>query len=231
MHMQLFDAAAALGRAQLFQDLPIGTLRELAGAVLRRTYRRGDVIVEQGEPGDALYVLLSGEVKVLVEAPSGEQAVVSILGPGDCAGEFSLIDGEPRSATVEAIDTVETLVLLRRDFLDFIHAHPETMERLLMSLVRRLRRTDELAAELARLDTRGRLAKTLLDLAREHGRAEGRGTEIELPITQGDLAAMVGATRERVNRILGALEEDGAIQRHGRHIVVLDPELLRKQIA
>jgi CRP/FNR family transcriptional regulator/CRP/FNR family cyclic AMP-dependent transcriptional regulator len=229
--MQFLDSAAALARSQLFHDMPIDTLQELAKSALRRTYRRGDVVVRQGEPGDALYVLLSGEVKVLVEAPSGERAVVAILGPGDGAGELSLIDGEPRSATVEAIDDVAALVLLRRDFLDFIHQHPDAMERLLVTLVGRLRRADELAAELARLDTRGRLAKTLLDLAREHGRAQGPGTEIELPITQGDLAAMVGATRERVNRILGGLEQDGAIQRRGRHIIVLDPDRLRQRIA
>src|SRR5205823_1932288 len=172
--------------------------------------------------GDALYALLSGEVKVQVQAPSGELAVVAILGPGSCFGEFSLVDAEPRSATVEALDDVEVLALLRLDFLRFIHAHAEVMDRLLVSIVGRLRRTDQLAADLARLDTRGRLAKTLLDLAHEHGRPEGPRTEIELPITQGDLAAMVGATRERVNRVLGGLEEDGAIHRRGRHITVLD---------
>jgi CRP/FNR family transcriptional regulator/CRP/FNR family cyclic AMP-dependent transcriptional regulator len=228
--MQTLDAAVALGRAQLFRDLPEAILQDLAATAHARTYRRGGTLVRQGEPGDALYLLLDGEVKVLVEAPSGEQAVVAILGPGDCVGEFSLIDGQPRSATVEAIGEVTVLVLLRAEFLAFMHAHPTMMERLLLTLVRRLRRTDELAADLARLDTRGRLAKTLLDLAREHGRALDPGTEIELPITQGDLAAMVGATRERVNRVLGALEEDGAIHRRGRHIIVLDRELLRQRI-
>jgi len=226
-----FDAASALARAQLFRDLPLPMLRELAVVTRPSSFRRGEIIVRQGDPGEGLFLIVSGEVKVLVQAPSGEQAVVAILGAGDCVGEFSVIDGEPRSATVEAIDDVDALELLRRDTLLWLRAHPEAMERVMVALVGRLRRTDALVADLARLDTRGRLAKTLIDLAHDHGRVEGPGMEIELPITQGDLAAMVGATRERVNRILGGLEREGAIQRRGRHIIVLDSDRLRQRIA
>ena len=231
MHTATFDPTEALARIRLFRDFPPGIVRDLAATARRRTYRRGGVIVRQGEAGDSLFVIQSGKVEVFLKDKTGVRIVLETIGPGGMFGELSLLDAGPRSATVAAIDDVAVVELRRLDFMSFIHAHAEAMDRLLVTIVGRLRRTDDLAADLMRLDTRGRLAKTLLDLAREHGRAEDLGTEIELPITQGDLAAMVGATRERVNRVLGGLEEEGAIQRRGRHIIVRDRELLRQRIA
>jgi CRP/FNR family transcriptional regulator/CRP/FNR family cyclic AMP-dependent transcriptional regulator len=226
----ILDPSVALTSSPLFCDLPPEHVKRLVSLAQRRSYRRGEIIVQQGDPGDAFFVIMSGEVKVLVGAQTGDQAMVAIFSPGDCFGELSLIDGAPRSASVEAIEEVETLVLWRSDFQEFVNANPHIMHRLLITLAARIRRTSELAADLAFLDIAGRLAKTLLDLAREHGRDVDGMKEIELPMTQADLASMVGATRESVNKMLSWFEERGAIERNGRQIIVVDPELLRQRI-
>lgn len=206
------------------------SLALVAAAAQRCAYQDGEVIFHQGDDGDSLHVLLAGSVKVLVKTDAGSQAVVAILRPGDSVGELSLIDGEPRSATVAAIGPVETLMLPRQDFLAVVDQSPEIRSHLLATLAGRLRRTSDLAADLAFLDGRGRLAKILLELADEHGQAVRGGIRIELPIGQADLAAMAGTTRESVNKFLGWFHAQGAIVRTGRRIVVVDPELLRRRI-
>ncbi len=226
----ILDPAVALTKSALFHDVPPETVQRLLPIARSKTFRRGEIIVRQGEPGDTFFVIMSGEVKVLVGAQTGDQAMVAIFGPGDCFGELSLIDGQPRSATVEAIEEVDALIIRRNDFQDFLEVNPQIMRQLLATLAGRIRRTSELAADLAFLDIAGRLAKTLLDLAREHGREVDGAVEIELPLTQTDLAAMVGATRESVNKLLSWFEERGGIERRGRQITVVDPELLRQRI-
>jgi CRP/FNR family transcriptional regulator, cyclic AMP receptor protein len=219
-----------LARSPLLRGFAEEDLARLAGAARRRTYRRGEVIVHQGDPGDALYLLQSGRVKIALRADSGDEAVVAILGPGDCFGELSLIDGEPRSAAVEALEPVETVSLGRGDFLRFVRANPRTMERLLRTLAGTIRRANGEVADLVFLDLHGRLVKKLLDLAADHGQLADGAIEIQLPITQEDLAAMIGATRASVNKVLGWYEECGAIQRRGRRIAILDADRLRRRI-
>src|SRR6059058_6562242 len=104
-------------RSPLLANLPPEALARLAGSARRRSYRRGEVIFHQGDPGDALHFITEGRVKVVLDAETGEEAVIAILGPGDCFGELALIDGEPRSATVETLEPVETVTLRRADFL------------------------------------------------------------------------------------------------------------------
>lgn len=227
----ILDPASALTRSALFRDVPYEALQGLLPIAHPRTFRRGELIVRQGDPGDTFFVILSGEVKVLVGAQTGDQAMVAIFGPGDCFGELSLIDGEPRSASVEAIEDIEALVVWRSEFVSYMELNPQITQHLLHTLAGRIRRTSELAADLAFLDIAGRLAKTLLDLGRDHGRPRtGGAVEIELSLTQTDLAAMVGATRESVNKLLSWFEERGAIERHGRQIIIVDSELLRQRI-
>jgi CRP/FNR family cyclic AMP-dependent transcriptional regulator len=219
-----------LARSSLLGGLAEEDLARLAARARRRTYRRGAAIFHQGDPGDALHLLQAGRVKVALRAESGEEAVVAILGPGDCFGELALLDGEPRSATVEALEPVETVSLAREDFLRFLQANPPTMERLLRTLARTVRGANDELADLVFLDLPGRLVKKLLDLAADHGRLVDGAIEIELPMTQEDLAAMIGATRGSVNKILGWYEEQGAIERRGRRIAILDAERLRRRI-
>jgi len=220
----------ALASSLLLRDLPEEALLRAAAAARRRTYRRGQVIFSQGDDGNTLFVLESGRVKVEVDAESGQRAVVAVLGPGDCFGELALIDGEPRSASVEALEPVETLVLARSDFMGIIGTNTQAMECLLLTLTHRVRHITQLLADLTFLDLEGRLAKKLLELAEEYGRDVEGAIEIELPLTQEDLAAMIGATRTSVNRLLGWYEDHGAIRRRGRRIVVTDRERLRRRL-
>jgi CRP/FNR family cyclic AMP-dependent transcriptional regulator len=223
-------SSEVLARSPMLANLPSDSLNSLASAARRRTYRRGEVIFHQGDPGDSLHFLTEGRVKVVLDAETGEEAVIAILGPGDCFGELALIDGEPRSATVETLEPVQTLSLSRNDFMSFIRANPRAAERMLVALASMVRRADESMADLVFLDLEGRLVKKLLELAEAHGRDVDGAIEIELPMTQEDLAAMIGATRASVNKLLGWYEDRGAIQRRGRRIAIFDQDRLRKRI-
>jgi CRP-like cAMP-binding protein len=223
-------AVEALARSSLLSHLPAEGLARLAATAGRRSYRRGEVVFHQGDPGDTVHLIQTGRVKVVLDAESGDEAVVAILSPGDCFGELALIDGEPRSATIEALESLETICITRRDFMDFLRTHPQAMERLLMVLAGMIRQLDEDLADLIFLDLEGRLVKKLLELAEEHGREVDGAIEIELPMTQEDLAAMIGATRASVNKLLGAYEQRGAIRRQGRRIAICDRERLRRRI-
>lgn len=219
-----------LARSPLLANLPPESLARLAASARRRSYRRGEVIFHQGDPGDSLHFLIEGRVKVVLDAESGDEAVIAILGPGDCFGELALIDGEPRSATVETLEPVQTISLSRADFMSFIRSNPQAAERMMVALAGMVRRADESMADLVFLDLEGRLVKKLLELAEAHGRDVDGAIEIELPMTQEDLAAMIGATRASVNKLLGWYEDRGAIQRRGRRIAIYDPARLRRRI-
>jgi CRP-like cAMP-binding protein len=223
--------AEALARSTLLRDLPAEALEGLARAARRRSYRRGEVLFHQADPGDTLLVLESGRVKVFTYAASGDETVLSILGPGESFGELALIDGEPRSATVQALEPVQTVSVGRAAFLAVIREQPKAAERLLGALATKIRYLSDVVSDLAFLDLEGRLAKRLLELAAEHGRQDGIEVVIELPLTQEDLAAMVGATRASVNKLLGWYEDRGLIARRGRRISVIDPDRLRARIA
>ena len=222
----------SLTRIPLLKDINAEALGQLARCLRRRTYQRGEVVFHQGDPGDTLHLVLTGRVKVVLPAETGDEAVLAILGPGDCFGELAVLDGEPRSASVVAMERVETLVLGRADFLAFLRANFETTERLIVNLARTIRKVNEEVADLAFLDLPGRLAKKLLDLAETHGApmVGGQGIEITLPLTQEELAGMIGATRPSVNKVLGWYEDQGAIQRRGRKIAIFKPDLLRRRV-
>lgn len=219
-----------LARSVLLGNLPADSLQRLAAASRRRTYRRGEVVFHQGDPGDTLHLINSGRVKVVLDSESGGEAVIAILGPGEFFGELSLIDGQPRSATVSALEALETISLARPDFVSFLRANPTAAERLIITLATMIRKADESMADLVFLDLEGRLVKKLLELAAEHGQTVDGAVEIELPMTQEDLASMVGATRASVNKLLGWWEDRGAIQRRGRKIAIFDEARLRRRI-
>jgi len=220
----------ALRQVTLFAELPDDRLQELGQMVRRRTYHRGETIFHKGDPGNGLYLITNGQVKVLLPSETGEEAVLAVLEPGDFFGELALFDGLPRSATVVAVTNAEMLILHRDDFLSFVARNPEVTVALFGVLSRRLRATDELIEDAVFLDVPGRLAKRLLDLADRHGRKTDLGVEIDLKLTQQDLAAMVGATRESVNKHLGWMRDHRLIQLDRQRIVLLRPEELRKRI-
>ena len=220
---------AALGEVPLFRLLPDDDLDTLASACRIRRFRRGEVIFHQGDPGDALHVILAGRVKISSPSDSGVEAILTTLRPGEFFGALALIDGEPRSATATAVEPSETMVLPRERFRQLVNERVEVRDIVFAELARELRRLTNHVEELHFLDIAGRLASLLVRMAEEQAAAtaeagEPSPTELRLdgPITQGELAAMVGSTRQSVNKLLGYFTDDGLIRVDRDSIVVLD---------
>ena len=220
-----------LSQSALLRDLPPEELDRLAAAMRRRVFRRGEVVFHQGDPGETLHLVCSGHLKVVLPSETGDEALLKILGPGEVFGEMALLDGAPRSATVVALEVVETATLSRADFQALLRRSPAAVDGLLAVLAGMVRALNEEVGSLMFLDHPGRLAKKLLELAESHGRpANGRAVEIELPLTQDELAAMIGTSRQTVNKLLGMYEAQRAVARGNRSILILDPDLLRQRV-
>ena len=219
-----------LSRSFVLRGLPRPELEQLALLMRPRAYRRGEVVFHQGDPGETFHVLCRGRVKIVLGSEGGEEAVLGILGPGDVFGEMALLDGGPRSATIVALEPVESATLGRADLLALLRRNPVAVEGLLAALARKIREASEEVGNLIFLDQQGRLARKLLDLAQTHGRPAGGGIEIDLPLTQQELGAIIGATRTRVNGLLRLYEAQGIIALKGRRIVILKPEALQRRV-
>jgi CRP/FNR family transcriptional regulator, cyclic AMP receptor protein len=221
--IETHSVAEALAAVPLFASLDATGLERLGRAVRSRHFRRGEVIFHLGDPGDALFVVSRGAVKITLPSQSGEEAIIATLKPGDFFGELALLDGAPRSATATALEATETFVLGRDRFRELIASEPAIRDALLAALARELRRLTVHVEELHFLDIAGRLAARLADLAAEHGERAPDGTlRLDAPLTQTDLASMVGCTRQSVNKLLGVFVRDGLVALDGDTIVVRD---------
>lgn len=223
---------SVLARVVLFSEFHPEELQELSRNVRRRSYQRGDDVFLQGDPGSTLYIVESGLIRInVVEADRGKQLVLALVGPGEFFGELALLDGEPRSA--DAVAHADSLLLLleREDFLRFVMERPSVTRKLLSVLSRRLRQDTQVLQDAAFLDVPARLARALLQLAEAPG-VEQRGPgRVLLPkMTQRELAGVVGATRESVNKWLGFYERQGLIARAAGRFLVLDTEGLRRRV-
>ena len=217
-----FDSISVLRNIPLFRGLDQGDLEALANPLRERTYGRGTVILTQGQPGDALFVIGSGQVKVAVFAEDGREVILSVLGPGGFFGEMSLLDDEPRSAHVIAMTEATLFQLRREDFRARLKLSPGLSIAMLKELCRRLRRADETITGMALLDVNGRIASLLLHLARDEG-----GQRITRKLTHATIGQMVGASRETVSRTMRNLVVQGCITVNRREIVLLAPDRLR----
>lgn len=169
-------------------------------------------VCRKGEPGDALYVVVSGKLKVAVLSEDGREAILAILEDSETFGEMSLLDERPRSASVIAVQDSELLVIQRQDFIAYLERHPKVAISLIGILCQRLRLMDDLMEDMRFLDIRSRLAKTLARLAMQHGRTtEGGGIRIDLKLSQENLGSMICATREMVNKHLKDWEKEGVM--------------------
>ncbi len=222
------QVASYLKETRLFRDLDPDTLARLAGRAIERTYKKGQLIFYQGDPAEALFVVIDGRVKVVVVNEDGDEMLLVTLQPLDVFGEVALIDGEPRSASAETLEQTRVLVLTRATFLEALKESPAMTESLLRSLGAVLRRLTEQTADLVFLDLHGRVAKLLVGLADKAGDGSA-GTELDLHLTQSDLASMVGGSRQSVNQILRSFERRGYLEMRGRKLVLKAPELLRKR--
>jgi CRP-like cAMP-binding protein len=222
-------ATEALARCRLFAGMGPDSLQAIARSLRARRFRRGEVLFHEGDPGDALFVVASGAVKVVIPSEDGDEAILATLRRGDFLGELALLDGAPRSASAIALEPTEALALPRDQFHALVASEPAIRDALLASLSGELRRLTTHVAELHFLDLTGRLAVRLARLAEEHGeRLPGGGMRLDAPLTQSDLAAMIGATRQSVNKLLGEFEADGLIRVERDSIVVPDIEALRQ---
>jgi len=221
--------SVALARCPLFAGLDARGLASLAAEMRSRRFRRAEVLFHQGDPGDALFVVISGAIKISLPSEEGDEAILATLRSGDFFGELALLDGAPRSATAIALEPTETLVLPRTRFRDLIASEPAIRDTLLAALAGELRRLTTHVQELHFLDITGRLAARLSRLAVSQGVDAGDGTvRLDAPLTQSDLAAMIGTTRQTVNKLLGIFAEDGLLRLERDAIVVLDREGLAR---
>jgi CRP/FNR family transcriptional regulator, cyclic AMP receptor protein len=219
-----------LRQVPLFADLSPQELGGLAAALRRRRYPRGAVIFLAGDPNAQLYLIEAGRVRIGLTSPEGKEVVLMVLGPGDFFGDLSLLDGEPTSADAVAQEDCRLLLLPRAAFLGFVEGQPRAATALLAVLSRRLRRNARLIQDAAFLDVPARLASALLQLAQAQGERPGADGPPTAQVTQTELAGMIGATRESVNKWLGAYERQGFIRRQRGAITVVQPEGLRRQL-
>ncbi len=218
-------AIEVLKSIPMFQHLDAEELAALAVLLRERRFARGGIIVTQGEPGDALFLIGQGQVKVAVFAEDGREVILSVLTAGGFFGEMALLDDEPRSAHVIAMTDATLHQLRRDDFRNRLGGSPALGIALLRELSRRLRRADETIASLALLDVNGRIANLLLELAREEG-----GDRISRKLTHATIGQMVGASRETVSRTMRSLVVQGVISVTRREIVLKDPAQLRAAV-
>lgn len=220
---------AAIARAPLFQALPLTAIEDLTQRVNVRRVTAGGTVVSQDEPGDAMFVIMSGRIKVGIFGENGREVTLSILRPGDAFGEMSLFDGESRSANCIAMEPTALLVLSREDLLRHIASHPRTSLNLLGEMARRLRRADDTIAQLALCDVNERLVRRLVSLAEEEGTESPDGILVRRRPTQQELANMIGSCRETISRAFNQLARDGMIIPRGRALVVTRALLARMQ--
>lgn len=221
---------AVLLSAPLFDGLDHEAAAHLRAAMTRRTVRRGHVVFAEGQKGDRLFVVLAGKVKISRSASDGRENILTLLGPGELFGELSLFDPGPRTATAAALTEATMAALDHGELREWLRARPEVAEQLLAALARRLRRTNEAMADLVFSDVPGRVAKALLDLAQRFGQsAEGGGLRVQHDLTQEELAQLVGASRETVNKALADFAGRGWLRLDGRSVLLLDSERLSRR--
>jgi CRP/FNR family transcriptional regulator, cyclic AMP receptor protein len=228
-HGRGLDSSAivdALGSTPMFRVVPRETLHRMAMACTTRTFGRGQYLWYQGDDGDRLLIVVSGALRIVVQSERGDEVVLVTLGPGETTGELALLDGAPRSASVVAAEPTTVLMLARTAVLELLAENPHVLDAVLRNLGQMVRRLTDQVADLIFLDLTGRLAKLLLRLGQGHARPDGT-VVIDLGMTQSDLAAMVGASRPAVNKVLQRMVVRGLITVDGQVIVLHDLDGLR----
>ncbi|HET6680708.1 MAG TPA: Crp/Fnr family transcriptional regulator [Gemmatimonadaceae bacterium] len=217
------EIANFLRSVQLFSKLDDAELQRFAELTREKSYPKGSVILFEDDPGDSLFVVKEGRVKVVLVGEDGREVILGVLGETEHFGELSLIDEQPRSAHVIAMEDSTLLVLRSDDFRRRVEANPEVAWALLQELSRRLRRADGKIHGLALLDVPGRIARLLLDFA-----DESTGDRLEKPLTHQTIAHMIGASRETVSRTMRDFQNQGWINVERRRISVANRPALKR---
>ena len=224
------DALRLLSGTPLFADLTPAQLEPLRPDLRSRRFARDSYIFREGDPGDHLHLITSGEVKISRTTDAGGEVVFAIVGAGDVFGELAVLqENAVRSADAQALTETECHLLHRQALVAFLQAHPAVMWRVINVLSDYIRRKDEAFADLAFHDIPGRVARKLLELASLRSETVGAGTEIMLPLSQRTLAGLVGASRENVNRALSRFVSLGFIRLDRGRVTLLKPDELRRR--
>lgn len=200
----------------LFSNLSDDELAQISAEASLRQFPKNKVVINAGDKSDSLYIVVAGKVKVLISDEEGKEVILAILGPGEFFGEMSVIDSQPRSATVITMETTSLNVIAHTDFMRCLTNNPQIATTILRTMAKRLREADRRIESLALFDVYGRLARVLLELARKD---RDNNLVVSL-LSQQDIANMVGASREMVNRILKDLAASGYIKVESKHIVI-----------
>ncbi|MET4578931.1 Crp/Fnr family transcriptional regulator [Ottowia thiooxydans] len=220
--MTMLSSLDLIRRVPLFSMLTDAQAASVADAVVKRRFKRGETIVEQGKKSNALFILLNGRARVITADGRGREVILATLAPGDHIGEMSLIDNEPHSATVRAEVQTDVLMLGRLEFARCLPENSSMAYAIMRGLVQRLRQADRKIESLALMDVYGRVARSLLEAAVESSDGE---LLIRDKISRQDIAKMVGASREMVSRVMKDLEERGFIKTQEAGLILIKERL------
>jgi len=222
----------ALMSSPFFKPMSIAEIDEIISFATERRFARGATICRKGDPGSSLMAVLAGHVRVGSVSADGRELMLNFIGPGEIFGEIALLDGKPRSADCTAIDDTTLMVVERRQFLPFLLRHETVVERLLVVLCERVRRTSLALEEIALLDLPARLGRLLVKMATDYGRPvpadQGGGTRIDMKMSQRDLSTLVASSRESVNKQLRIWRDAGLIDLREGYVIMLKPAELAK---
>ncbi len=216
-------------RTPLFAALDDDAAGALRASMTEVSVARGRALFNEGDPGDRLYVVTAGKIKLGRTSADGRENLLAVLGPGEMFGELSLFDPGPRTATATAVTDSRLIGLGHGDLQPWLAGRPEVAGQLLTALARRLRRTNESLADLVFSDVPGRVAKALLDLAQRFGTPTEQGLHVTHDLTQEELAQLVGASRETVNKALADFAQRGWVRLEARAVDILDVERLTRR--
>ncbi|WLF43047.1 CRP-like cAMP-activated global transcriptional regulator GlxR [Corynebacterium diphtheriae] len=218
-----------LSRAGIFQGVDPIAVNNLIEDLESVRFPRGATIFEEGEPGDRLYIITSGKVKLARHSMDGRENLLTVMGPSDMFGELSIFDPGPRTSSAVCVTEVHAATMNSEMLRQWIAEHPEISEQLLCVLTRRLRRTNNSLADLIFTDVPGRVAKTLLQLTNRFGTQEGGALRVNHDLTQEEIAQLVGASRETVNKALATFAHRNWIRLEGKSVLIVDTEHLAKR--
>ena len=214
------DEQELLRTVPIFSELSDDDISSLGRLAIRKHYAKDNVVFFENEEGDFFFMILDGRIKVTILGDDGREVILSLLGPGDFFGEMALLDNEPRSATAIAVEDSELLSLHRTDFQSVLTDNRTITAGLIKVLSGRLRRANHQISTLALLDVYGRVARVIVDMAREEGRRLKDGRIAFRRATHQEIANRIGTTRETVTRMLKDLERQGLIHVEGKELVV-----------
>jgi CRP-like cAMP-binding protein len=215
--------------APLFRGLDEESAHSLRGTMVPVKITKGHTLFKEGDNGDRLFVVIEGKLKLGTSSADGRENLLSILGPGEMFGELSLFDPQPRTATATAVTDAKLLALSHDQVIGLVTAHPRVALELLARLAQRLRRSNEVLADLVFADVPGRVAKAIIDLGARFGTEKDDGLHVNHDLTQEELAQLVGASRETVNKALADFASRGWVRLEPRTVVVMDYERLAKR--